>query len=90
MFATPTQADSGSSHSKQAFTYDTLKLTTRSHFKLASANSNEATQTLKLLLLESSMKRQIERRLEMIGVAAKVSSSNLGCSQEESEVSEVI
>ena len=38
VFTTPTQADSGSSHSKQAFTYDTLKLTTRSQFKLASAN----------------------------------------------------
>jgi hypothetical protein len=56
---------------------------------LASANSNEATQTLKLLLGEASMKRQIDKRLEMIGVAAKAVNSS-GCSQEESEVSEVM
>ena len=36
------------------------------------------------------MKRQIEKRLEMIGVAAKVASANVGCSQEESEVSEMM
>ena len=35
------------------------------------------------------MKRQIDKRLEMIGVAAKAVNAS-GCSQEESEVSEVM
>ena len=51
-----------------SFIYETLKLSTRSLFKLSSANANEATQTLKLLLSETAMKRQLDRKLEMIGV----------------------
>ena len=43
------KASSGSAGSKFQFTYDNLKLTVKSLFKLTTANSNEATQTLKLL-----------------------------------------
>ena len=40
----------------------------RSMYKLSTANHNEATQTLKLLFQEASMKKAIEKKLEMIGI----------------------
>ena len=56
-------------------------------FKLSSANANEATQTLKLLVSEPAMKRQIDKKLEMIGID-RIAKGAAGCSQEMSEVSE--
>ncbi len=73
---------------KAQFTYDTLKLTVKSMFKLASANTNEQTQTLKLLFQENAMKRSIDKKLEMIGID-KILSLGLPSTQDDkSEVSE--
>jgi hypothetical protein len=43
---------------------------------MSTASHNEQTQTLKLLFAEQSMKKYIEKKLEMMGIAKQMEMKN--------------